>query len=110
MTLHPCAGKRETTARRGEHVVSAPIGVVATGPLQDHTAATRPIKLLVIEDSEDDVKLAMRTLRRGGFDPTYRRVQDRDALAIALAAQPWDAVLADFSLPGFDGLEALALF
>src|SRR5687767_1410975 len=98
MTLHPCASKRETTARRGEHVVSAPRGVVATGPLQGHSA-TRPIKLLVIEDSEDDAKLTMRMLRRGGFDPTYRRVQDRDALAIALAAQPWDAVLADFSLP-----------
>ena len=35
-----------------------------------------PIRLLVVEDSEDDARLAMRMLRRGGFDPRFRRVQD----------------------------------
>jgi PAS domain S-box-containing protein len=83
--------------------------VQAGGPSQGGAAATS-IKLLVIEDSEDDARLAMRTLRRGGFEPICCRVQDRDALKAALETQPWDAVLSDFTLPGFDGLEALALF
>jgi len=79
------------------------------GPSQRDAAAT-PIRLLVIEDSEDDAGLAMRTLRRGGFEPICCRVQDREALKAALQTQPWDAVLSDFTLPGFGGLEALAQF
>jgi DNA-binding NtrC family response regulator len=70
----------------------------------------KAIKVLVVEDSEDDTKLAMRMLRRGGFEPHYRRVQDVDALRSALAQERWDAVLSDFRLPGFSGVDALGVF
>ena len=69
-----------------------------------------PVRVLVVEDSEDDTKLAMRMLRLGGFEPTYRRVQDVDALKQALANEPWDAVLSDFRLPGFNGVAVLEIF
>ncbi len=68
------------------------------------------VKILVVEDSEDDTKLAMRSLRQGGFVPTYRRVEDVEALQTAFEHERWDAVLSDFRLPGFTGLEALAVF
>ncbi|HEY2926278.1 hybrid sensor histidine kinase/response regulator [Piscinibacter sp.] len=71
---------------------------------------SQPIKVLVVEDSEDDTRLAMRMLRQGGFDPTYRRVQDVEALQTALREERWDAVLSDFRLPGFNGVEALEIF
>ncbi|MCU7376259.1 response regulator [Paucibacter sp. O1-1] len=71
---------------------------------------SKDIQILLVEDSEDDAKLAMLALRRGGYKPTYRRVQDAAALRAALSLQPWDAVLADFSLPRFSGLEALNIF
>ena len=70
----------------------------------------RPIRLLIVEDSEDDARLALRSLRRGGFDPSYRRVQDIGALLRALVEKTWDAVISDFSLPGFSGLDALQAF
>ncbi len=70
----------------------------------------RPVRVLVVEDAEDDALLAMRMLRRGGFAPQYRRVQDLRTLRQALAGEPWDAVLSDFSMPGFTGLDALAAF
>jgi PAS domain S-box-containing protein len=70
----------------------------------------KAVRILVVEDSDDDAKLAMRILRKDGFDPTYRRVQDVDALKAAFDHESWDAVLSDFRLPSFDGVEALEIF
>ena len=70
----------------------------------------KAIKVLVIEDSEDDAKLAMRMLRQGGFIPSYRRVENVGALKAAFEEERWDAVLSDFRLPGFTGVEALQVF
>jgi PAS domain S-box-containing protein len=71
---------------------------------------TRAIKILVVEDSEDDAMLAMRMLKRGGFEPTYRRVQEVESMRNALTNEHWDAVLSDFRLPRFNGVEALDVF
>ena len=71
---------------------------------------SKAIKVLVVEDSDDDAKLAMRMLRQGGFDPTWRRVQEAEALKAAMREERWDAVLSDFRLPGFSGVDALKLF
>jgi len=70
----------------------------------------KPVKVLIVEDSEDDAKLALRILRSGGFDPTYRRVQTAAELETALAHERWDAVISDFMMPGFTGLDALRMF
>jgi len=71
---------------------------------------SKPLKVLVVEDSENDAKLALRALRRGGFDPTSRRVQAAAELQTALAQERWDAVISDFNMPGFTGLDALRIF
>ncbi len=68
------------------------------------------VRILVVEDSEDDARLAIRILRQGGFDPQFRRVQDIDALRDAFLREEWDAVLSDFRLPGFNGVRALEVF
>ena len=70
----------------------------------------RPIKILAVEDSENDFRLAMRQLRKAGFAPEGRRVQDLPSLRQALLDGPWDAMISDFSMPGFSGLDALAEF
>jgi diguanylate cyclase (GGDEF)-like protein/PAS domain S-box-containing protein len=70
---------------------------------------SKAIKLLVLEDSEDDAKLAIRMLRRGGFDVQHERVQSAAALQAALAGQQWDAVISDFGMPGFTGMDALRI-
>jgi len=69
-----------------------------------------PIKVLIVEDSEDDARLALRALRQGGFEPAHRRVQTAAELETALAGEPWDAVVSDFNMPGFTGLDALRIF
>jgi signal transduction histidine kinase len=67
-----------------------------------------PLRLLLIEDSEDDAALLLRELRRSGFDVTHTRVETSAALARALEQGPWEVIIADYALPGFDGMAAFA--
>ena len=67
------------------------------------------LKLLVIEDSENDYLLVTSTLRRAGFQLDAQRVETEIALRQALAQREWDLVIADFRLPEFDGNTALEI-
>lgn len=69
---------------------------------------TRPLRLLLIEDSDDDAELVNRELRRGGYDPNCERVETPDAFKAALSSGDWDIIVSDFSLPSYTGLRALA--
>ena len=68
-----------------------------------------PLRVLIVEDNDDDQLLLLRTLRQGGYEPAHRCVQDAAALTSALAEEPWDIVLCDYRLPQFNGAEALRL-
>ena len=68
-----------------------------------------PLKVLMVEDLEDDALLLIRTLRKSGYDPAAERVQSADEMTFALASQPWDIILCDFHLPGFSAIDAIAL-
>ena len=46
-------------------------------------------------------------LKRGGFDVTWERVETEAAMRAALDAKPWEAIIADYHMPHFDGLAAL---
>jgi signal transduction histidine kinase len=67
------------------------------------------LRALVVEDREEDLDLIVRELRRFGYDPVVRRVDDADSMRDALRRDAWDVVLSDFSLPRFSGPAALAL-
>src|SRR5579863_2415036 len=67
------------------------------------------VQILMVEDSADDAELVARTLRRGGCDLTYQRVETATAMKAALTQPGWDLVIADYSMPQFSGLEALKL-
>ena len=66
----------------------------------------RPLWLLHLEDSAEDHALAMAHLRRAGLSVKAERVETEPEYRRALDAHDWDAVLSDFNLPGFDGLQA----
>jgi len=68
-----------------------------------------PIRLLLVEDSEDDAQLLLRELKRGGYEPAHERVATEASLAAALDRQNWDLVIGDHSMPGFSGIAALVL-
>jgi two-component system, cell cycle sensor histidine kinase and response regulator CckA len=67
------------------------------------------LRLLLIEDSEDDALLLVRELRKGGFDPDFARVDTPQGLEAALDGNGWDAVVADYNMPAFTGLDALRI-
>ncbi len=65
------------------------------------------MRLLIVEDSEDDTMLVVRELRRGGYAPEHERVETSAAMRAALAGSRWDVVISDFYLPTFDAPSAL---
>ena len=68
-----------------------------------------PVRVLIIDDSDDDALLIVTHLRRGGIDLTYERVETTQAIAGALAARPPDIVICDYNLPGLSAQDALRL-
>ena len=68
-----------------------------------------PRRILMVEDSADDAELAARTLRRSGCELTFERVETPEAMCAALRREKWDLVIADYSMPHFNGLAALKL-
>ncbi|MCE9534276.1 MAG: response regulator [Planctomycetes bacterium] len=68
-----------------------------------------PLRILFVEDSEDDVALLLRELRKGGFQPFSARVDSPQGFRQALQDEEWDIVISDYSMPVFNGLQALAI-
>jgi PAS domain S-box-containing protein len=62
-----------------------------------------------VEDSEDDVQLALRQLHKEGFKTEHMQVMDEAGLRRALANRDWEVVLSDHALPRFSSLEALTV-
>lgn len=69
----------------------------------------KPLHVLMIEDSEDDVLLAIHALKQGGYDPVYERVETPAEMMAAIQRETWDIVLADYVMPQFSGLAAIKL-
>ena len=72
-------------------------------------AAPKPLKVLVIEDSEVDALLLVEQLRAGGYAPDARRVDNAEDLMEALEKQAWDVIFSDHSMPRFSSTEALEI-
>jgi diguanylate cyclase (GGDEF)-like protein len=68
-----------------------------------------PLRVLLIEDAPDDALLLVHELRRCGYDPELERVDTHTSMRAALDQQAWDVIIADYSLPRFSALAALAL-
>jgi formate hydrogenlyase transcriptional activator len=68
-----------------------------------------PIRVLIVEDSEDDATLLLRELRRGDYEIIYKRVESPEGMNAATVADTWDIVVCDYSMPKFSGMDALRL-
>ncbi len=69
----------------------------------------RPLRLLLIEDSEEDAELLLFEIRSGGYEPFHTRVYAATALREALAREEWDVAISDYTMPQFGGLDALKI-
>ncbi|WP_165820222.1 sensor histidine kinase [Microvirga sp. KLBC 81] len=69
----------------------------------------RSLRILLLEDSALDAELVTEALSAAGLSVSMERVVLEEDFSRALRDGEWDLVLADYLLPGFDGLNALAL-
>ena len=74
------------------------------------TFAKIPLRVLIVEDSEDDAFFLARTLTQSGFDIDFTRVETAAEMQDALAERTWDAIISDYQLPAFNGLAALGIY
>jgi CheY-like chemotaxis protein len=77
--------------------------------IQTAALAREPLRVLIVEDSEEDADLLVLELRRGGYEPDFRRVDTPAAMEAALSEREWDVVLSDYSMPSFSVPEALEM-
>jgi len=70
----------------------------------------KPLKVLLVEDSEDDAFLLTRKLKIDGFDPSITRVDTGEKLREEILKENWDVIISDFALPKFDGISALKIY
>jgi signal transduction histidine kinase len=69
----------------------------------------KKLRVLMVEDREDDMHLLLLHLKRGGYEPVYCRVDTAQAMLEQLRTQQWEMVLADYNMPDFSGLQALKI-
>jgi len=70
----------------------------------------KAFNLLIVDDSDDDVFLLMHALKKGGLNPKYTHIESKDELSEALKSdKPWDLVITDHNMVGFDSTEAVAV-
>lgn len=67
------------------------------------------LRMLIIEDFEDDALLLLRELRKSGYHVAYERVETESALRAALLKPEWDLILSDYNMPRFSTAEALSI-
>lgn len=65
------------------------------------------LRVLVVEDSDNDTHLMLNELRRAGYDVEHERVETRLTMQGALFHATWDIVLCDYTMPQFSAMEAL---
>ena len=67
----------------------------------------KPLRVLLVEDSEEDSLLLLRELERGSYRTVHQRVESAGEMRRALADGEWDVVLSDYRMPAFDAPGAL---
>ncbi len=74
-------------------------------------SSRRTLRVLIVEDSEDEAALFLRELQRGGYEPDYEIVDTPEGMERALTSdgEPWELVLSDYVMPRFRAPEALEI-
>ena len=84
--------------------------VLNQSPPQEKEFRNKPIRVLIVEDSENDALLLVRQLKKDGYRPIYDQVDTAEAMRKALEKQTWDVILCDNSMPGFSAFDALGIY
>lgn len=67
------------------------------------------LRVLMVDDSEDDVFLIVRELKKGGYEPFYERIETSAEMKKALEDKKWDIIICDYKMPHFTVSSAIAI-
>jgi two-component system, cell cycle sensor histidine kinase and response regulator CckA len=67
----------------------------------------RPLRVLILEDSENDAELLLRELRRQNYEPDYHRADTAQGMIEALERGAWSLIISDYSMPQFTAMHAI---
>jgi len=70
---------------------------------------TKKLRALIVDDSQDDVLLLVRQLKKEGYDLVFERVDTDQTMKTALESKTWDVVICDYTMPAFSAPEALVI-
>ena len=65
------------------------------------------LRAIIVEDSDDDMLLVLRALKKGGYEPVHIRVETREELLEVLRDDSWQIIISDHAMPKFSAPEAL---
>ena len=105
----PDSDDQGASRARGESAARGRAGEDQRVPEEPSGREGAPLRVLMVEDSEDDALLLARALRTAGYAPAFERVDTGDALRAALDREVWDVVLVDYVMPQFSPLAALEI-
>lgn len=69
----------------------------------------RTIRILLIEDSQEDAELLLAEIENGGYGVTHLRVDTAKSTMDALTTGQWDMVISDYNMPQFNGMAAIEI-
>jgi len=95
------------TFLRFPRLLASTVSLSPTPDPPGSVALDRPLRIVLLEDVATDAELIRAELKREGIEFDARRVTSRDGFELALEATTPDLILTDYSLPAFDGCEAL---
>jgi PAS domain S-box-containing protein len=75
---------------------------------KDSVVAAKPLRILIAEDSREDLELTIRELKKSGLDVEIDTVGTREAFAEKLRSRTVDMVLSDYRMPGWTGMDAFS--
>lgn len=71
------------------------------------TTRMPPLRILLVEDDPLDAEVAVRQLRKSGYDFEWERVDTQAEFVARLAQNPPDVIISDHAMPQFSSAEAL---
>jgi PAS domain S-box-containing protein len=70
----------------------------------------KPLRVLIVENSETGALALLRELKRGGYEPKYQRVETPESMKEALAGSEWDVIISNYRMPRFGVPDVLSIF
>jgi PAS domain S-box-containing protein len=75
----------------------------------DTDILARPVRVLHLEDNENDHLLVAEMLQADGLNCQFTLARSKEEFSMALGKAGFDLIISDFSLPSYDGLSALSV-